>query len=55
MVQMVKQLQQARGGHRLVLPVRLPGQAGKDMADGGLLPERTGPQGELTFDDWVTG
>jgi uncharacterized protein YbjT (DUF2867 family) len=53
MAAMVRQLQRARGGHRPVLPLRLPGAAGRAMAGGALLPTAPGPRGEQTFDEWV--
>jgi uncharacterized protein YbjT (DUF2867 family) len=53
MPDMVRRLVRARGGHRLVIPVGLPGAAGKAMADGGLLPAVDGPRGRQTFDQWL--
>lgn len=53
MVDMVKRLQRARGGRRPVIPVKLPGQVGRDMAGDGLLPQGPGPRGKVTFDEWV--
>lgn len=53
MPDMVRRLLRRRGGHRLVLPVRVPGTAGRGMADGGLLPVEDGPRGVETFDEWL--
>ena len=46
-------LLQACGRRRLVLPIRLPGQAGRAMAEGLLLPTDDGARGTLTFDQWL--
>ena len=43
----------ARGQRRLVVPLRVPGPAGKAMADGSLLPQGPGPRGEETFDEYL--
>jgi uncharacterized protein YbjT (DUF2867 family) len=45
----------ARGQHRLVMGIRVPGAAGRAMAGGGLLPAGHGPRGTLTFEHWLTG
>ena len=45
MPDMVRQLAHARRVRRPVLAVRLPGQAGRAMAEGGLLPRSEGPRG----------
>ncbi|MGQ4513391.1 NAD(P)H-binding protein [Streptomyces sp. DW26H14] len=50
---MIRQLQRARGGRRPVLPLTLPGAAGRAMASGALLPADEGPRGTQTFDAWV--
>jgi len=54
MVEMVRRLARARGSHRLVVPVRLPGSVGKAMLNGGLLPTGPGPRGVQTFDEWLS-
>lgn len=41
----------ARG--RRVVPVRMPGSAGKAMRTGALVPKGNGPRGSLTFDAWL--
>jgi uncharacterized protein YbjT (DUF2867 family) len=50
---LARRLLRARGERRRVLPVRLPGPAGRGMADGGLLPSGPGPRGRQTFDQWL--
>jgi uncharacterized protein YbjT (DUF2867 family) len=53
MVDMVRRLARARGSHRIVVPVRLPGSVGRAMLNGGLLPASPGPRGVQTFDKWL--
>ncbi|RVX41905.1 uncharacterized protein YbjT (DUF2867 family) [Nonomuraea polychroma] len=53
MPDLVRRLLRARGEHRLVIPVRLPGPVGKAMGGGGLLPTEPGPRGKITFAEWV--
>jgi uncharacterized protein YbjT (DUF2867 family) len=43
----------ARGRRRLMIPMRLPGAAGKAMAAGGLLPIEPGSVGKQTFAEWL--
>jgi hypothetical protein len=43
----------ARGSHRVVLPVRLPGRVGRAMAGDGLLPTRPARLGTQTFAEWL--
>lgn len=38
---------------RRVVPVRVPGAAGRAMRTGGLLPQGDGPRGTVTFDAWL--
>lgn len=54
LVHIARRLVRHRGQHRHVLPVRLPGAAGRGMATGALLPAAPGPRGKLTFDQWLT-
>lgn len=43
-----------RGARKLVLPVRMPGAAGRAMADGGCLPQDpSGLRASQTFSDWL--
>lgn len=50
---MARQLIRRRAEHRLVIPLRLPGAAGKAMATGALLPTEPGPRGRQTFAEWL--
>lgn len=50
---LARRLLRAEGERRVVLPVRVPGAAGRAMAAGGLLPTGDGPRGVLTFDQWL--
>ncbi|MGI8334242.1 SDR family oxidoreductase [Actinomadura scrupuli] len=52
---MARQVLRARGGHRVVVPLRLPGAAGRAMAGGALLPAGPGPRGKQTFAQWLAG
>jgi uncharacterized protein YbjT (DUF2867 family) len=54
MVSMVRRVVRARGLRKLVVPVSLPGAAGRAMRDGGLLPTNPGPRGTETFEEWLT-
>lgn len=38
---------------RRVVPVRVPGQAGRAMRSGALCPTGDGPRGRITFDAWL--
>ncbi|GAB2481443.1 SDR family oxidoreductase [Jatrophihabitans fulvus] len=53
MTDLVRRLLRRRADRRLVVPVRLPGGAGRAMAGGGLLPRAGGPRGEVTFEQWL--
>jgi uncharacterized protein YbjT (DUF2867 family) len=53
MTDMVREVVRRRGPRRLVLPVRAPGQAGRAMAGGALLPTGPGPRGQQTFAEWL--
>ena len=54
-VDMARRIERARGSHRPVLPVPMPGKAGRDMARGALLPAGEYVQGERTFADYLAG
>ncbi len=54
MEDLVRQLVKARGRRRLILPIRVPGKAGRAMAEGSLISARNGLRGTLTFDQWLT-
>lgn len=49
---MVELARRVAGGRRVV-PVRLPGAAGKAMRSGALCPTGDGPRGTITFDAWL--
>lgn len=53
MPDLVRRLARARGSRRVVVPVRMPGRAGRVMARGDLLPAGPGPRGRITFDAWL--
>jgi len=53
MPDMVRRLARARGLHRIVVPVWLPGTVGKAMTDGSLLPAADGQLGTQTFSQWL--
>ena len=53
MPDLVRRLARAHGSRRVVVPVRMPGRAGRAMARGGLLPTGPGPRGRITFDAWL--
>jgi uncharacterized protein YbjT (DUF2867 family) len=55
LVDLVRRLLRARDRRALVVPVRLPGAAGKAMARGALLPGPGARHGEQTFDQWLAG
>lgn len=53
MPDLVRRLLRAKGSHRPVIPVPLPGAVGKAVANGALLPAGPGPRGTQTFDEWL--
>ena len=53
MPDLVRRVLRARGSRRIPVPLRIPGAAGKAMANGGLLPTGDGPRGRVTFADWL--
>jgi uncharacterized protein YbjT (DUF2867 family) len=54
-VDMARRIERARGSHRPVLAVLLPGKVWRQMADGGLVPAGDYVQGERTFADHLAG
>lgn len=52
-VDMARQLIRRRGQHRPVIGLRIPGAAGKGMANGALLPTHPGPRGRQTYAEWL--
>lgn len=53
MGELVRRVLSAQGRRRRVLAIRVPGRAGRGMADGSLIPAEDGPRGTLTFDAWL--
>src|SRR4051812_5096083 len=53
LVDLVRAVVAARGVKKLLVPVRVPGRAGRAMAEGALLPTGDGPRGRRTFADWL--
>ncbi len=53
MPDLVRRVLRSQGQYRLVIPIRLPGEAGAQMAGGGLLPQSPGLVGKQTFDMWL--
>lgn len=53
MVDLARRVSRVRGLGRRVVPVRLPGAAGKAMRSGALVPTSAGPRGRVTFDEWL--
>jgi uncharacterized protein YbjT (DUF2867 family) len=54
MVDLARRVVRANGQRRRVVGIRMPGAAGRAMADGALLPTGPGPRGRLTFEQWLT-
>jgi uncharacterized protein YbjT (DUF2867 family) len=53
MVELSRRVSKSRGLGRRVVPVRLPGAAGRGMRSGGILPTSDGPRGRQTFEEWL--
>lgn len=53
LVDLARQVLRAGRSRRRVLPVRLPGRAGRGMADGALLPAGPGQRGRQSFSEWL--
>lgn len=53
LTELVRAVRSARGSKKLVLPVRVPGPAGRAMSTGALIPTGDGPRGRETFDEWL--
>jgi uncharacterized protein YbjT (DUF2867 family) len=49
----VRRVLATRGEHRLVVPLRVPGTAGKAMRSGALTPGDGLPRGGQTFEEWL--
>lgn len=50
---LVRRVAEVRGSRVRVVPVSVPGSAGRAMARGGLLPDPGARVGSRTFDDWL--
>ena len=53
MADLARRVARRRAGRRRVVPVRVPGAAGRAMRAGRLLPTSEGPRGTTTFDAWL--
>ncbi|HRN28603.1 MAG TPA: NAD(P)H-binding protein [Terrimesophilobacter sp.] len=52
-VDLARRVVKARRMRKLVIPLTVPGAAGKPMAGGGLLPRGDHLTGTITFEDWL--
>ena len=52
-VRLARRFVRARGMRRAVLPLRVPGAAGRAMRSGVLAPQGEGPRGRITFAQWL--
>jgi len=55
LTQLARRVLRARRSRRVVVPIRLPGAAGRATARGALLPCGPGPRGRQTFGEWLAG
>lgn len=53
MPEMVRSVARLRGDHRPVVTMPLPGEVGRQVAAGALLPSAPGPRGTTTFAEWL--
>jgi uncharacterized protein YbjT (DUF2867 family) len=53
MLDLARKVARARGLRGVVVPLRVPGAAGRAMRDGTLCPSSDGPRGVKTFDEWL--
>jgi uncharacterized protein YbjT (DUF2867 family) len=53
MVDLSRRVSTARGLGRRVVPVRMPGAAGRGLRSGALVPAADGPRGRQTFAEWL--
>jgi uncharacterized protein YbjT (DUF2867 family) len=54
MDEMIRQLIRARGGRQIAVPVRFPGRAGREQANGGLLPRGEVLLGKIPYAEWMS-
>ncbi len=52
---MTKRLLRKQGSKRPVLKARIPGKAGRGLANGSLIPANPGTTGTQTYDEWLAG
>ncbi|WP_121257057.1 SDR family oxidoreductase [Nocardioides ferulae] len=52
-VRLARRVVGARGLRRVVVPVPVPGEAGRAVRSGALTPATDGPRGRITFDQWL--
>ena len=55
MVDLARRVVKARGLGRRVVPVWVPGRAGRGMRSGALTPSSDGPRGRIGFQAWLEG
>ncbi len=53
LIDVARRLLRKQGSRRKVLPITLPGAAGRQVLAGGLLPTAPGPRGSQTFAEWL--
>lgn len=53
MADLARRVSKARGLGRWVIPVPVPGVAGRGMRSGALTPSEDGPRGRQTFTEWL--
>ncbi len=54
MVDLARRVNETCHKGRRIVPVRLPGAAGRGFRSGALTPSGDGPRGSITFDAWLT-
>jgi uncharacterized protein YbjT (DUF2867 family) len=54
MDEMVRQLIRARGWRRVAVPIGIPGRAGREQANGGLLPRGEVTVGRIRYAEWLS-
>ena len=50
---LVRRVARVTGRRALVVPVRVPGRLGRELAGGALVPDGDGPRGTQTFNAWL--
>jgi uncharacterized protein YbjT (DUF2867 family) len=54
MHEMIRQFIRARGLRRIAVPIRFPGKAGREQANGGLLPRGEVRSGRIPYAEWLS-